>query len=98
MLAGDVLVSGVPVTKAGTLVDETVEIALRQPDHPWVGRGGIKLAHGLDAQRDLIQARNGRTGALVNHTIARLRFWRDMGILSIREDGGWEEVETAKGN
>ena len=48
VLAGDVQVAGVRITKCGTLVDETVEITLRQPDHPWVGRGGIKLAHALD--------------------------------------------------
>jgi 23S rRNA (cytidine1920-2'-O)/16S rRNA (cytidine1409-2'-O)-methyltransferase len=49
ILAGDVSIDGVPVTKAGTPVDETARIALRRPDHPWVGRGGLKLAHALDA-------------------------------------------------
>lgn len=46
----------------------------------------------VEAQNDLIDARNALTGALVNHTISRLRFWRDMGILFIKEDGQWEEV------
>jgi 23S rRNA (cytidine1920-2'-O)/16S rRNA (cytidine1409-2'-O)-methyltransferase len=49
ILAGEVLVAGRPATKAGHAVDDTAEIALRQPDHPWVGRGGIKLSHALDA-------------------------------------------------
>jgi 23S rRNA (cytidine1920-2'-O)/16S rRNA (cytidine1409-2'-O)-methyltransferase len=49
ILAGDVLVSGAPSTKAGTLIDEDAEITLRVPDHPYVGRGGIKLAGALDA-------------------------------------------------
>jgi 23S rRNA (cytidine1920-2'-O)/16S rRNA (cytidine1409-2'-O)-methyltransferase len=49
VLAGTVLVDGVPQTKAGALVDEHRTIALKQPDHPWVGRGGLKLAHALDA-------------------------------------------------
>jgi 23S rRNA (cytidine1920-2'-O)/16S rRNA (cytidine1409-2'-O)-methyltransferase len=48
ILAGDVTVNGQVVSKAGTPVDETAAIALRTPDHPWVGRGGIKLAHALD--------------------------------------------------
>jgi 23S rRNA (cytidine1920-2'-O)/16S rRNA (cytidine1409-2'-O)-methyltransferase len=48
ILAGDVTVAGAHMTKAGTLVDEAAEIALRQPDHPWVGRGGVKLAHALE--------------------------------------------------
>ena len=47
ILAGGVQVSGVPAAKAGALVDDSAEIALRTPDHPWVGRGGIKLAHAL---------------------------------------------------
>ena len=44
----------------------------------------------LDAQSDLNTARNGRTTAVVAHTLARLRYWRDMGLLWIRDDGGWE--------
>jgi 23S rRNA (cytidine1920-2'-O)/16S rRNA (cytidine1409-2'-O)-methyltransferase len=49
VLAGDVLVNGAPVVKAGTAVPDDAEIALRQPDHPWVGRGGLKLDHALRA-------------------------------------------------
>ena len=48
ILAGDVTVSGAAAAKAGTLVNADADIAVRVPDHPWVGRGGIKLAHGLD--------------------------------------------------
>lgn len=48
ILAGDVSVEGRPATKAGTLVAEEAAVTLRAPDHPWVGRGGIKLAHALD--------------------------------------------------
>ena len=49
ILAGDVIVNGVPAAKAGTNVADTATIELKQPDHPWVGRGGVKLAHALDA-------------------------------------------------
>lgn len=48
ILAGDVLVDGHPVTKAGHAVDDQAAITLRTPDHPWVSRGGLKLAHALD--------------------------------------------------
>ncbi len=48
ILAGEVSVEGRRVTKAGTPIDEGATIDVRQPDHPWVGRGGIKLAHALD--------------------------------------------------
>ena len=39
-------------SKAGTPVAADAAIALDQPDHPWVGRGGIKLAHALDVFGD----------------------------------------------
>jgi len=48
ILAGHVRVGGTVVTKAGVAVDPGAAIGLRQPDHPWVGRGGVKLAHALD--------------------------------------------------
>jgi len=48
ILSGVVLVNGQPVQKAGTAVADDAEIALKQPDHPYVGRGGLKLAHALD--------------------------------------------------
>jgi outer membrane protein TolC len=46
----------------------------------------------LDAQADLIAARNLRTTALINHTLARLRYFRDMGLLVIRDNGSWSEA------
>jgi len=49
VIAGQVSVDGQPVTKAGTAVDERADVALIAPDHPYVGRGGLKLAHALDA-------------------------------------------------
>ncbi|HUL74259.1 MAG TPA: TlyA family RNA methyltransferase [Vicinamibacterales bacterium] len=49
ILAGQVTIAGAPAAKAGTLVDESADVAVRTPDHPWVGRGGVKLAHALDA-------------------------------------------------
>lgn len=48
ILAAQVLVDGRPVTKAGTAVATDAAIALVAPDHPYVGRGGLKLAHALD--------------------------------------------------
>ena len=48
----------------------------------------------VDARRDLISALNQRTGAVVRHTIARLQFWRDLGILYIKENGQWEEANN----
>jgi outer membrane protein TolC len=54
-----------------------------------VGRGTARDL--VDAQNDLIAQKNLRTQALVAHTIARLQFWNDMGILYIKDSGKWEE-------
>ena len=48
VLAGDVTVDDRRIDKAGTLVAADARVTLRQPDHPWVGRGGLKLAHALE--------------------------------------------------
>jgi 23S rRNA (cytidine1920-2'-O)/16S rRNA (cytidine1409-2'-O)-methyltransferase len=49
ILAGRVRVNGAVVSKAGTAVAADAEITLIEPDHPYVGRGGVKLARALDA-------------------------------------------------
>ena len=48
VLAGQVRVNGEVVAKAGTPIPEDAVITLAAPDHPYVGRGGVKLAHALD--------------------------------------------------
>jgi len=48
ILAGDALVDGHPVTKAGTAVDEGADLRLRGGAPPFVSRGGLKLAGALD--------------------------------------------------
>ena len=49
ILAGQVRVNGELVSKAGSPVGPDAHIVLIEPDHPYVGRGGVKLAHALDA-------------------------------------------------
>ena len=48
ILAGRVAVNGTAARKAGVSVSADAKVTLLQPDHPYVGRGGIKLAHALD--------------------------------------------------
>ena len=48
ILAGKVRVDGQPQTKAGHLVPPDAPIDVDEPEHPYVGRGGIKLAHALE--------------------------------------------------
>ena len=49
ILAGKVHVVGAQSVKAGSLVAADAEIRVAEPEHPWVGRGGMKLAHALEA-------------------------------------------------
>ena len=48
ILAGLVRVDGVVVSKAGTPVKPDAVVTLDERDHPYVGRGGVKLAHALE--------------------------------------------------
>jgi 23S rRNA (cytidine1920-2'-O)/16S rRNA (cytidine1409-2'-O)-methyltransferase len=57
ILAGQVVVDGSAVTKAGTAVDSDAQVELLAPDHPYVGRGGVKLAHALDTFRIAVTGR-----------------------------------------
>jgi 23S rRNA (cytidine1920-2'-O)/16S rRNA (cytidine1409-2'-O)-methyltransferase len=48
VLAGLVFAGGKRVEKAGQAVSPGADITVRGRDHPWVSRGGMKLAHALD--------------------------------------------------
>ncbi|MEQ1810635.1 MAG: S4 domain-containing protein, partial [Terricaulis sp.] len=46
--AGGVLANGIAVMKASDLIDDGAALDVTPP-HPWVSRGGVKLAAALDA-------------------------------------------------
>ncbi|MFC4296079.1 TlyA family RNA methyltransferase [Novosphingobium tardum] len=48
LLAGLVFSGETKLAKAGQLLSEDAHLDVRGRDHPWVSRGGIKLAHALD--------------------------------------------------
>src|SRR5262249_28854645 len=48
ILAGQVTVDGQVVSKAGAPIGDAARVELATPDHPYVGRGGVKLAGALD--------------------------------------------------
>lgn len=48
ILAGLVYAGDRRVDKAGQALADDVVLTLKGRDHPWVSRGGVKLAHGLD--------------------------------------------------
>ena len=58
--------------------------------------GRSKAQDQVDAQNALIDSKNQRTKALVTHTIARLQFWNNMGILYIKNNGQWEDLKDVK--
>ncbi len=47
ILAGKTLVNGVAHSKAGSFIDEESDIKLKDKEHPFVSRGGLKLAGAL---------------------------------------------------
>ena len=47
ILAGLVMVNEQKVAKVGTRISDTAEIRILGPEHPYVGRGGVKLARAL---------------------------------------------------
>ena len=51
----------------------------------------------VEARNDLVNSQNQRTSRLVDHTLARLRLWQDMGVLYINDDGSWVEILEEEG-
>jgi len=81
ILAGQVRVNGQVASKAGTAVSLDAEITVAAPDHPYVGRGGVKLAHALERfaigvegriALDIGASTGGFTDALLQHGAARV--------------------------
>jgi 23S rRNA (cytidine1920-2'-O)/16S rRNA (cytidine1409-2'-O)-methyltransferase len=48
IMSGKVFSSEVRLDKPGQVHSPGMEIVLRSPDHPWVSRGGVKLARALE--------------------------------------------------
>jgi len=45
----------------------------------------------VDSQNDLTAARTELISSIVQHNIAKLDFWRDVGLLYVDDNGQWEE-------
>ena len=54
-----------------------------------IGQGNVRLL--LESEGALLEAQNSVTSALVAHAIAKLGFFRDIGILQVKPDGMWEQ-------
>jgi len=87
IMAGKVLVNSRPIDKPGTLVQADAEIVVKEPDIPYVSRGGLKLEkairtlelniEGLDCL-DIGASTGGFTDCLLQHG-ARSVFALDVG-------------------
>ena len=98
VLAGQVRVNDVITSKAGAAVATDARVTLVAPDHPYVGRGGIKLAHALDAfgiavrgwtALDIGASTGGFTDALLQHgarRVAALDVGRGQLAWTLRQD------------
>lgn len=76
VLAGQVRVDDAMRLKAGELVSADARVTLLEPIHPYVGRGGIKLAHALDTFGIMVRDRvvldiGASTGGFTDVTLRR---------------------------
>jgi len=81
IMARRILVNGKHVDKAGAGVDAHDELAIEALEHPWVGRGGMKLAHALEQFAidvsgkicaDIGASTGGFTDVLLQHGAAKV--------------------------
>ena len=70
-----------------------LDLAERRLEHQKMlldlGQGNTRLL--LESEGALLNAQNDVMNALVTHAIAKLGFFRDIGILQVRPDGMWEQ-------
>src|SRR5581483_9703298 len=81
IMARRVLVNGRIADKAGTAIHEDDELRVAELEHPWVGRGGMKLAHALEkfsidvtgkVCADIGASTGGFTDVLLRHGAAKV--------------------------
>lgn len=81
VMAGVVFIGDTKASKAGLQIADDAEISVKGSDHPWVSRGGIKLAHALDefgirvtgmVAMDVGSSTGGFTDVLLTHGAARV--------------------------
>lgn len=81
VLAGIVFSGETKLTKSGQTLPADAPLEVRGRDHPWVSRGGIKLAHALEAfgldpagvtAMDIGSSTGGFTDVLLSHGAVRV--------------------------
>jgi 23S rRNA (cytidine1920-2'-O)/16S rRNA (cytidine1409-2'-O)-methyltransferase len=81
IIAGKVMTGDRRVEKPGQMLASDAPLALKEPDHPWVSRGGLKLVRALDHFRidpsdlvclDVGASTGGFTDVLLSRDAARV--------------------------
>lgn len=81
VMAGHVYIGEAKAQKSGQQIAEDADISVRGSDHPWVSRGGIKLAHALEVFAinvtsnvaiDVGSSTGGFTDVLLTHGAAQV--------------------------
>ena len=81
VMAGHVYIGEAKAQKPGQQIAEDADISVRGSDHPWVSRGGIKLAHALEVFAidvtgnvaiDVGSSTGGFTDVLLTHGAAQV--------------------------
>lgn len=81
VMAGHVFIGDAKAQKPGQQIAEDANISVRGSDHPWVSRGGIKLAHALEVFEidvtdniaiDVGSSTGGFTDVLLTHGAKRV--------------------------
>ena len=82
----------VETTRSYEIQTISEELARRRVDQQRMllelGQGTVRLL--LESEDALVQAQNQVIAALVDHTLSKLNFYSDIGILQVKPDGMWE--------
>ncbi len=79
---------------------KSVEVAMRRVDSTTIllQSGRVQTRDLLEAQEDLLQARNSLIAAQVNYRVAELELQRDLGVLKVTTDGLYQEYRLDENN
>lgn len=74
---------------------QSVYLAERRVDSTnlFLEAGEAEIRDLLDAQEDLVSARNSLTAALINYRITELELQQNMGVLEVGAEGLWKEYQ-----
>ena len=85
----------VETTRSYEIQTISLELARRRVEQQRMllelGQGTVRLL--LESEDALVQAQNQVIAALIDHTLSKLNFYSDIGILQVKPDGMWERSQ-----